>query len=63
VGARHRPEGEDQRHERAGGGEGVLQQLEADVVGEVLGHDARPDDGRQQEGRPDELADRSADVR
>ena len=33
VGAGHRPEGEDQRDEPAGGGGGVLEQLQPDVVG------------------------------
>ena len=62
VGARHRAECQDQRHEHAGGGERVLEELQAHVVGEVLGHDARSDDRGEEERRADELAGQAPDV-
>jgi hypothetical protein len=46
VCARDRPEGEDQRDEHQGGGGGVLQQLQTDLIGrELLSRDARTDNG------------------
>jgi hypothetical protein len=52
VRTRHRAEGEDQGDQRAGGGSGALEQLQADVVrGEPLGEDPRADhDCGQQRG-------------
>ena len=47
--ARRRPEGEDQGGEDAGGGEGVLQELQPDVGAQGLGHDARTDDGGEED--------------
>ena len=56
VGARHRPEGEDERDEPAGGGGRVLEQLQADVVGrEPLGEDARADDDGDEQAGADRL--------
>jgi hypothetical protein len=56
VRARDGPEHEDDREQARGGGSGVLQQLEADVAGrELLGRDARADDDRRQERRPEKL--------
>ena len=50
VGARHRPEGEDERDEPAGGGGGVLEQLQASVArGQTLRHDPRADDDGDEE--------------
>ena len=56
--AAHRGEHEDEHPEPERGREGVLEQLEAGVGGrEVLGHDARADDGRGEKAAAEELGD------
>ena len=45
------PEGQDQRHQDAGRGGGVLEQLEARIVGEALGHDPGADHAAAAGGR------------
>jgi hypothetical protein len=41
-----RPEGKDERHERATGGNRVCEQGKADIsTAQLFGHDPRPDDG------------------
>jgi hypothetical protein len=62
VGAGDRTHGEDDRDQGGRRGEGVLQQLQAGVVGaQPLGGDAGADDGGEQEGRAHELGQGTAD--
>jgi hypothetical protein len=61
VGSGDGAEGEDQGDQGGSGCEGVAEQREGDVPGgEALGHDARADDGAEQEGGADELGGEAA---
>ena len=56
VRARDRTEGQDQRHQHGAGREGVREERDRDVPArEPLTHDARADDAREQQRRPDGL--------
>ncbi len=55
VRAGRRAQRQDQCHEHARGRHGVLQELQAPVVGQALRHDPRADDTGDQERRPGEL--------
>ena len=58
VGAGDRPEDQDQPDQRAGGGGGVLEQLQADVARrEPAGHDPGADDGDDQQAGAERLGD------
>jgi hypothetical protein len=52
-----RAEGQDDGDEADAGGDGVLQELQADVGGQVLGLDAGSDDDDEQQCRADELGE------
>ncbi len=57
---RHRLQREDQRDQRAGGDDAVLQQLQADVARrEPDGGDAGADDGGDEQGGAEELGERT----
>ena len=60
VAAGDRPEDQDQPDQRAGGGGGVLEQLQADVARrEPAGHDPGPDDGDDQQAGAERLGDQA----
>ena len=57
------PKREDERDQRAAGGNRVRQQCKANVAAaQALRHDARTDDGQQEERRTDELRYDGANV-
>jgi hypothetical protein len=56
MGAGDRPEGEDEPAQREGGGDGILEQLQSDIVGrQGGGHDAGADDGGDEQRGAEEL--------
>ena len=60
VSARNRPKHQDDGVEDANGGTGIGQQLQSDVVGEALGHDAGSNHPGKQKGSADELGEKAA---
>ena len=48
---RNRAKDRDQHHQYRSGRERIAEQLEPDVMAQVHGHDARPDDSRHEKGR------------